>query len=646
RTLVDSLREEGVQIIPKATVTMVKGRLRVKGIGYRRLGSNGQPSGTELQITCDTVLMSGGWTPSLHLHSQARGTVRWDEEAQNFLPAVPRPHLNFKLVSAGACSGRFGIAAALDSGMAATATAFRMAGISAKTTHSRFKVVEPSLGWVGHLGAVPHGHDPRRVKAFVDFQNDVTERDLLVATQEGMKSIEHVKRYTTTGMATDQGKTSNLNGMAIAAKALDRPIPAVGLTTFRLPYTPVSFGAFAGYARGNLFDPIRVTPMHGLAVQEGAVFEDVGQWKRAFYFARGGESMHDAVNRECLTVRQNVGLFDASTLGKIEIVGPDAAEFLERFYINPWKKLATGRCRYGILLNEAGFIIDDGVVARIAEDRFHVTTTTGGAARVLNMMEDYLQTEWPELNLWLTSTSEQFAVIAVQGPNARRVLTGLVEGVDLDPAVLPHMGFVQGHICGGIPMRLFRVSFSGELGFEVNVPSAHGATVMAALLQKVRALEGAVYGTEAMHILRAEKGYIIVGQDTDGTVTPDDAGMAGAIGKNKLDFVGKRSLSRPDMIAPNRKQLVGLLPREPSAALEIGAQVVAMDNPPKGTPAIGHVTSAYYSPILGRTIAMGLVSGGRFKLGETVFVPINDKVHACEIVNPVFYDPSGDRVNV
>ncbi|MDI9408200.1 MAG: sarcosine oxidase subunit alpha family protein [Candidatus Pacebacteria bacterium] len=646
RALVDKLREAGVQIIPKASITMVHGKLRVKSIQYRRLDSLGQPQGAELEIPCDTVLMSGGWTPSLHLHSQARGTVRWEEASQNFLPAAPKPHLNFKLVSAGACSGRFGIANALDSGLAAAATALKMVGITDKGGATRPKVVERPISWQGHLGAVPHGHDPRRVKAFVDFQNDVTERDLLIATQEGMKSIEHVKRYTTTGMATDQGKTSNLNGMAIAAEALNRPIPAVGLTTFRMPYTPTSFGIFAGYARGNLFDPIRITPMHRIAVEQGAVFEDVGQWKRAFYFPRAGESMHDAVYRECLTVRQNVGLFDASTLGKIEILGPDSAEFLERFYINPWKKLATGRCRYGILLNEAGFIIDDGVVARIAEDRFHVTTTTGGAARVFAMMEDYLQTEWPELNCWLTSTSEQFAVIAVQGPNARNVLTGLVEGVDLNPTVLPHMGFVQGHICGGIPMRLFRVSFSGELGFEVNIPSAQGPLVMAALLAKVQALKGTVYGTEAMHILRAEKGYIIVGQDTDGTVTPDDAGMAGAIGKNKLDFVGKRSLSRPDMIAPNRKQLVGLLPKEPSLALEDGAQVVAMNNPPAGTPALGHVTSAYYSPILGRNIAMGLVMGGRAKMGETVYIPIGDKTVAAEIVNPVFYDPTGDRVNV
>ena len=314
-----------------------------------------------------------------------------------------------------------------------------------------------------------------------------------------------------------------------------------------MPYTPVTFGIFAGYDRGDLFDPVRTTPTHDWAARQGAVFEDVGQWKRARYFPRAGEDMHAAVARECLAVRAGVGMFDASTLGKIEVVGPDALEFLSRMYVNNFKTLARGRSRYGILLRDDGFIYDDGVIARIADDRFHVTTTTGGAARVFALMEDYLQTEWPQLRCWLTSTTEQWAVIAVQGPQCARSAGAAGRRLDLSAAALPHLAVTEGTICG-VPMRLFRVSFTGELGFEVNVPADYGQAVWEA----IRAAGGphgiTPYGTETMHVLRAEKGYIIVGQETDGTVTPDDAGLGWAIGKTKPDFVGKRSLERPTML--------------------------------------------------------------------------------------------------
>src|SRR5207253_1255328 len=320
-------------------------------------------------------------------------------------------------------------------------------------------------GFVGVLPRPARG----RGRAFVDWQNDVTASDLELALREGFRSIEHVKRYTTTGMATDQGKTSNLNALGIVSRTLGKPIPEVGLTTFRMPYTPVSFGSFAGPARGELLDPVRTTPMHEWARAHGAVFEDVGLWKRARYFPRGGEDMHAAVGRECRAVRGGCGLFDASTLGKIEVVGRDAVLFLERLYVNAWASLAVGRARYGILLRDDGFIYDDGVVARVSARSFHVTTTTGGAPRVLAMMEDYLQTEWPDLEVWLTSTTEQWAVIAVQGPDARAVLSGLVD-IDISASAMPHMGVAPGYICG-VPMRLFRVSFTGELGFEVSVPA-------------------------------------------------------------------------------------------------------------------------------------------------------------------------------
>src|SRR5262249_19932621 len=355
------------------------------------------------------------------------------------------------------------------------------------------------------------------------------------------------------------------------------PMPQIGMPTLRRPYTPVTFGTFAGLARGDLFDPVRTTPIHGWAAEHGAEFEDVSLWKRAYYFPREGEDMHAAVARECRAVREGVGIFDGSTLGKIEVVGPDAAEFMNRMYVNPWTKLGVGRCRYGLMLREDGFITDDGVVGRLAPDRFHVTTTTGSAARVLALMEDYLQTEWPELDVWLTSITEQWAVIALQGPRARRVLEGLVEGIDLSAEAMPHMSVAEGRICG-VPTRLFRVSFTGELGFEVNVPADYGRAVWEAIFEAGKPHGITPYGTETMHVLRAEKGYIIVGQDTDGTATPDDVGLAWAVGKTKPDFVGKRSISRPSMQSATRKQLVGLLTGDPNLLLEEGAQILADPN--------------------------------------------------------------------
>jgi sarcosine oxidase, subunit alpha len=343
-------------------------------------------------------------------------------------------------------------------------------------------------------------------------------------------------------------------------------------------------------------------------------------------------------------VRSACGIFDASTLGKIEVVGPDAAEFMNRLYINNWSNLGVGRSRYGILLREDGFIYDDGVVARTAKDRFHVTTTTGGAPRVLALMEDYRQTEWPDLKVWLTSTTEQWAVIAVQGPKSRQVLETLVEGIDISAAAWPHMSVGRGRICG-VPLLLFRVSFTGELGFEINVPADFGLSVWEAVFDAGRAHGITEYGTETMHVLRAEKGYIIVGQDTDGTVTPDDAGLTWAIGKNKPDFVGKRSLSRASMTATDRKQLVGLRTRDPHVVLDEGAQVAAKPGQKPPMELIGHVTSSYASSVLGHSIALGMIAGGRARLGQTLYVPMPGGELEVEVTAPVFYDPTGARIN-
>jgi sarcosine oxidase, subunit alpha len=598
--LLNQATELGLIVKLGHSVIGVSGRHGVKAIQIAQYDSTG--IGT---IACDALLMAGGWTPSVHLWSHSKGSLAWRDDLGAYVP--DQPNENVRCV--GGCSGDwdFGKGAIID--------------------------------------ALPTPKDQSRIKAFVDFQNDVTAKDIKLAVREGFRSIEHIKRYTTNGMATDQGKTSNLNGLQIASTALAKPVTEIGLTSFRPPYTPQTFGALAGHAKGALFQPTRTTNIDGWAEENGAEFELVAQWRRARYFPKSGEDMHAAVNRECVAVRNSVGIFDASTLGKIEVVGPDAAEFLNRMYTNPWKALEPGRCRYGLLLKEDGFITDDGVSARLAPDRFHLTTTTGGAARVLNMMEDYLQTEWPDLDVWLTSTTEQYAVIALQGPNARKLLQPLVEGIDLSAEAFPHMAIREGTICG-IPARLFRVSFTGELGFEINVPTAYGRSLWERLMAEGAKYDITPYGTEAMHVLRAEKGFIIVGQDTDGTVTPYDAGLEWAVGKKKPDFVGKRSLARPDIVAPGRKQLVGLLTDDPDIVLEEGAQIVADPNQPIPMTMIGHVTSSYWSETLGRSIAMALVAGGQGMAGETLHIPMSGKTHTAKVSDMVFYDPEGARLNV
>jgi sarcosine oxidase subunit alpha len=595
--MVDQARALGIELLAGHVVTGTSGAKRIGAMTVSPVGG-----GAERTIACDALLMAGGWTPTVHLWSHGKGKLAWREDLGAFVPDG-----SVDLVTcAGSCSG-----------------AIAGSGVSVE--------------------ALPGPRDPATFKAFVDFQNDVTARDIRLAVREGFKSVEHIKRYTTNGMATDQGKTSNLNALQVAAGALGATAPGVGLTTFRPPYTPTTFGALAGMAKDALFQPVRKTAIDGWAEARGAVFENVAQWRRARYFPEGSEDMHAAVSRECRAVRAGVGIFDASTLGKIEVVGPDAAEFLNRMYTNPWKSLAPGRCRYGLMLREDGFIMDDGVAARLAEDRFHVTTTTGGAARVLNMMEDYLQTEWPDLNVWLTSTTEQYAVIALQGPRARDVIAPFVEGIDLSPEALPHMSVAEGMICG-VPTRLFRVSFTGELGFEVNIPAGYGRAVWEVLHAEGQKHGIAAYGTEAMHVLRAEKGYIIIGQDTDGTLTPDDAGLGWAVGKKKSDFVGRRSLARPDMLLDGRKQLVGLLTEDPKLVLEEGAQIVADPAAPVPMPMIGHVTSSYWSDALGRSIALAVVAGGRARLGETLHVPMPGATHRVTVSDSVFYDREGVRL--
>ena len=608
---------------------VLRGAVPLRTLGRRAvIGIEVESEGSTRRIACDLIAMGGGWNPAVHLFSQARGMLRWDDGLQTFVPGRSAQAER----SAGAAAGRFDLEGCIAQGAEAGAAFARELGFDAPEP--------PALPECPPIrpGATPM--PPKgRGKAFVDFQNDVTAADVALARREGMHSVEHLKRWTTLGMATDQGKTSNINGLTLMAAGLGRPPAEVGHTTFRPPYTPVPFGALAGRHVGALADPVRRTPMQDWQEANGAVFEPVGQWLRARYYPSGGETMREAVTRECRAVREAAGILDASTLGKIDIRGPDAAEFLNRIYTNGWKTLAVGRCRYGLMLGEDGMVFDDGVTTRTGEHRYLMTTTSGNAAAVLEWLEEWLQTEWPELRVYCTSVTEQWGTITVSGPHARAMLEPLVEDIDLDPAAFPFLSMREGRI-DGVPGRIFRIAFTGELSYEVNLPWRRTAPVWERLVEA-----GAVpYGTEAMHVLRAEKGFIVVGHETDGTVTPVDLGMERMVSSRK-DFIGRRSLARPDSQRPDRKQLVGLLPEDPSEVLQEGAQIIEA---PRGTPPVpmlGHVTSSYWSAAMGRGFALALVKGGRSRHGERVWASATTGESRVRIVDPVFYDREGARLD-
>lgn len=584
-------------------------------------------------VEADLLAVCGGWNPAVHLFSQSQGRVRFDEELQAFVP-----HLSAQAErSAGACRGWYGTSEAIADGFAAGSEAAQLAGHLPEPGAARRAVLRvpvcdepasrpPAVLWTAGLDGA--SAEP----AFADLHRDVTVADLARAAGTGMRSVEHVKRYTTAGTGADQGKTSGAVVVGVMAALLGSAPGQVGSTTFRPPYTPVAFATLAGRDRGALSDPVRVTAMHGRHVADGAVFEDVGQWKRPRYFPRGGETMEQAVLRECAAARTDVAAMDASTLGKIDIGGADAGEFLDRIYTNLFSTLAVGSCRYGLMCTADGMVFDDGVTTRLADDRYLMTTTTGNAAAVLDWLEEWRQTEWPELDVRLTSVTDHWATVAVVGPRARRVVRALAPGL---PG-LPFMTYAEADVLGVLG-RVFRISFSGELAYELNVPWSYGETLWAAALE----LGAVPYGTEAMHVLRAEKGFAIVGQETDGTVTPQDLGMSWIVAKRKPDFVGKRSHSRPDTTRPGRKRLVGLLPEDPAAVVEEGAQLVA--GPVDGSPApmLGHITSGYTSAVLGRTFGLAMVRD--VSAGDRVTAVGGGGAVPMTVVEPVFYDPGNAR---
>jgi sarcosine oxidase subunit alpha len=477
---------------------------------------------------------------------------------------------------------------------------------------------------------------------FVDLQRDQTVADIADALDAGLTSIEHLKRATYIGTAVDQGRTSGVLAAEIVNELLGSGPGAQGPSNARPPAMPVSYAALAGRYRGDLLDPVRTTPIHERHVEASAVFENVGQWKRPWYFPGEGEAMDDAVARECLAVRNGVGVLDASTLGKIEVVGPDAATFLDRMYTNRMSDLAVGSIRYGLMLGLDGMVADDGVAMRVAGDRYLVTTTTSGAAMVLDRFEEWLQTEWTDLRVFCTSVTEQWADVAIAGPMARDVLLAVGTDVDLSNEAFPFMTFRDGTVAD-VPARVARVSFTGELSFEVMVAGWHGIHVWDAVMRAGEASGITPYGTETMHVLRAEKGFVIVGQDTDGTVTPFDLGMDRIVNMAKGDFVGRRSLSRSVTSRSGRKELVGLLPDDRDALLPEGAQLVLEDAGKIPMPMAGHVTSSYPSPTLGSAFALAMLADGHGMHGRTVFAPLPDRTIAATVTEPVFYDPEGTR---
>ncbi|MFD0979209.1 sarcosine oxidase subunit alpha family protein [Tropicimonas aquimaris] len=631
----------GVQVETGAAVMKVKGSKRVEGVMLCRANGTG---GAGAVLDCDSVAMSGGWSPVVHLWSHCGGKLLWSDEHAHFYPddaRAPTGSDGAAFVStAGAASGCMAAGDVLrDAARKGAAALGAEPGEVPRTNDIEEVPMQPV--WVMPTKALPE----LRSKMFLDFQNDVKVSDVQLAAQEGYESVELTKRYTTLGMANDQGKLSNINGLAILAQSLGEEIPQVGTTTFRPPYQPISFGSIAGEARGDIFQPLRRTPMQEWHEANGAYMEPVGHWRRPYCYPKAGESHADAVAREVTATRYSLGLLDASTLGKILVKGPDAGRFLDMLYTNKMSTLKPGRCRYGLMCNENGFLMDDGVVARIDEETFLCHTTSGGADHIHGWMEDWLQCEWWDWKVYTANLTEQYGQIAVAGPNARKVLEKL-GGLDVSKEALPFMAWSEGELAG-IQVRVFRISFSGELSYEIAVPAGQAR----ALWDKILAAGGKFgvtpYGTEALHVMRAEKGFIMIGDETDGTVIPQDLGLDWAISKKKDDYLGKRAKERAHMVRPDRWKLVGLETLDgsvlPDGIYALGEGMNA--NGQRVT--IGRVTSTYHSPTLGRGIAMGLVEHGPNRMGEVLnFGKTDGGTIEARIVSPVFYDPEGEKQDV
>jgi sarcosine oxidase subunit alpha len=624
-----ALRAAGVPVHCGAVIVSASGGKRVSAVEIMALNAGND----RFHLECDAVGMSAGWAPAVHLWSHARGRLAFDDERQCFLPVAGTA----PLAVAGALAGAHTLAECFASAAHAVAAAAARAGFADEFPTVHPEVSEtPTSPRVGKHRVAPVG---RRHRQWLDFQHDVTMADVDLAIREGFDAIEHLKRYTTTGMSVDQGKTSNLNALLEVAALTGREPDAVGTTTFRPPYTPVTLGALAGRQVGEFYAPRRQLPAHSEHLRLEAVFEEAAGWMRPAWYPRVGETGQQAVMREALSVRASVGIFDASPLGKIEIEGPDAARFLDAFYINNVLTLEIGRTRYGLMLNENGVIIDDGTIARLGATHFVITTTSGGASRIAAWLDDWRQCEWPDLDVVVTPVTTQWATVVLAGPKAREVLSRLESDVDLSPTAFPHLQVRTGRLAG-VPTRLYRVSFSGELGYEINVPARFASALWRALEEAGRDYGITPYGTEALLLLRLEKGFMHVGLDTDGTSSPADVGWGEIALRKQADFIGKRSLIRPENRRADRLQLVGLSGDD---ELLIAGAHLRLDGTTEGSD--GWITSAAFSPTLGKRIALGVLRGGRERIGQMVTLFDFGRTGRAEVAAVPFYDPQGARMH-
>ena len=634
--LPEAARRAGIACLEGHVVLRAEGRPCVTGVRIVPLGPKGAGAAASgRRVACDLLAVSGGWTPTVHLQSQSGGRLVFDEAISAFVPQASRQAEQ----SAGAATGAGTLARCLAQGHAAGMAAARAAGFA-----SREAPPPASEGADGSamepLWLVPGATR----KAFVDIQDDVTSADVVLAHREGYVSTEHLKRYTTLGMGTDQGKTSNMNGLAIMASLQAQTIAKTGTTTFRPPYAPVAIGAFAGRETGMHYQPVRRSPMHDWHVARGATMVEAGLWMRPRYYPREGEGLRSAYSREAAHVRNAVGLIDVSTLGKIDIQGPGALELLERAYANNWGSLAVGKVRYGLMLREDGIVFDDGTTARLGEHHYFMTTTTANAAKVLAHLEFLLQAVWPGLRAHVTSVTEQWGAMALAGPRSRAVLSRVIEGGEAAAAnaSLPHLGVACVRVAG-VACRVFRMTFSGELAYEIAAPADQALQVWEAVLSAGEGEGIAPYGTEAMGALRIEKGHV-TGAEIDGRTTASDLGMDRLL-STKKDFIGRRLAQRPGLQDANRGRLMGLVPVDPKARLRAGAQLVESATTSGVTPMVGHVSSMTYSSVLGSDIALAFVAGGTRRLGQVIHAafPLYGEMTEVRVVDPVFYDKEGAR---
>ena len=618
-------------------IANTKGHLKVNSATIGKFNSDKSSYENLEEVSCDCICVSGNWTPTVHLSSQSGNKLKFNETIDAFIPSQSRQ----KESTIGSANGSFTLKQALEDGFN------KGFELSNKITNKNSKSTAPtsnerSYGEHDKFWCMPLPKN-KHYKRFVDFQNDVAVSDIELAVREGFRSIEHVKRYTTLGMATDQGKTSNLNGLQLVSNIEGKIVPEVGHTTFRPPYTAVTIGTIVGREVGKHYRPTRKSPMHEWHEKNNAVFVDAGLWLRPRYYKQDNESLEEAAKREANNVRKNVGVCDVTSLGKIDIKGPDTAEFLNRIYTNAWMKLPVGKARYGVMLREDGIVFDDGTTTRISENHFHMTTTTAQAVNVLAHLEYYLQVVWPELNVNVLSTTEQWAGAALAGPNSRELLSKLFPETNILNEALPFMGYKESDLFG-VPARIFRISFSGELAYEINVESSYGTFMWEKIIEFGQEMNIEPYGTEALSTLRIEMGHV-AGSELDGRTIPYDVSLGGMLSKKK-DFIGKRSLTREAFLNPKREKVVGVIPLDKKTTIPEGSHLVKDGNASSPNPKLGHVSASCWSVEYNNPFSLAIIQDGKNRIGEKLYAvsPLNNKNIAVEIVSSHYVDPKGERV--